>query len=161
MQGGSTQDNYDNSGPLAGNTFPFVGDNAFESPSGANPNTKIASFNFGDLDSSGLTNEPGPGTTNNPNPTAAPGWTGDQIGTWEIRLSALVNYLTHTVNGSPVISDLIFLFDNNQQGSGLDQFQYIFATAAILDRTAAGNVVGTNCFAFLQAVGTATARTLC
>ncbi len=57
-------------------------------------------------------------------PTGAP--TGDQLGTWEVSLSALVSYLG-TGNG------LVFLFDNNQIGSGLDQSLYIWGQARIID----------------------------
>jgi hypothetical protein len=127
-QGTSTGDNYN--GPLGGQN---VGDNAFQTPTG-NKNTPGVSFDFS------AANEPTPGTTTQPGIDPTPGWTGDQIGTWEVQLGALVNYLTH--NGK--ISNLVFLFGNNQDGAGPSQFQYIFGTASILD--SGGAQVGNNCF---------------
>lgn len=55
---------------------------------------------------------------------------GDQMGSWELSISALTAYLgTH---------DLVFLFDNNQEGDGFDQALNIWGQVRILD--AAGNV---------------------
>lgn len=70
-----------------------------------------------------------------PDATGSP--IGDQAGTWEVSLSALVSYLG-TGNG------LVFLFDNNQIGSGLDQSLYIWGQARIIDTSGVEQV----CFEF-------------
>lgn len=72
---------------------------------------------------------------------------------WDIKLSLLQSYLgTH---------DLVFLFDNNQQGDGADQFIKIWAQARII--TAGGATVacfelstGSGCNADPDAMGTDT-----
>ena len=137
MQGGSTGNNYPPSqGPFPDpGAPPYPGDNSFVSPQGP-----TSAFNFN------AAGEPSPGTDATPSiPDATPGFPGDLIGTWEVTLAALVDYLTQPDNS---ISNLVFLFDNNQQGSGPTQFQYIFATASIRDT--AGNVVGGNCYGLFQ-----------
>lgn len=116
MQGGSTGNNYN--GPLGGAP---VGDNAFVPPQGT-----TGTYNFSSVGE--------PDSTSAANLSTTAGWVGDQIGTWEVRLDALVKYLTNATGG---ISDLVFLFDNNQQGSGANQFQYIWATASVLDSAGA------------------------
>jgi hypothetical protein len=117
LQGGSTADNYP---PLT----TITGDNAFVPPQGGtggtDPNSVFAM-----------------GATNEPTPT----FTGDRTGTWEVQLGSLLTYLTQP---SGMVGDLVFLFDNNQQGAGINQFQYIFATASIRD--AAGNIVSGQCY---------------
>lgn len=127
MQGGSTGNNYN--GPLG--PIP-VGDNAFVPPQGT-----TGTYNF--------TTAGEPDSTAASNTSGTPGWTGDQIGTWEVRLDALINYLTNP-NGD--IMDLVFLFDNNQQGSGLNQFQYIFATASVINTS--GVVQNGQCYALFS-----------
>ena len=107
-------------GTSTGDNYPPLvvvgGDNAFNTPTGNSTDT----FNMS--------------AANEPDPTFG----GDRNGTWEVRLDELVKYLT-TDGGN-----LVFLFGNNQDGAGEDQFQYIFATASIL--TAAGAQVGTQCY---------------
>lgn len=115
MQGGSTGNNYN--GPLGPTP---VGDNAFAPPQGV-----TGTYNFSSVDE--------PDSTSAAKTSTDPGWVGDQIGTWEVRLDALVAYLTH----GTIITDLVFLFDNNQEGSGANQFQYIFATASVLNSSGA------------------------
>jgi hypothetical protein len=126
MQGGSSGDNYGptNARPLpcpGGKDCPPVGDNPFLPPQGST----ASRFEFSP------DTEPTPGTTTTPGLSQTAGWTGDQIGTWEVRLDALMNYLTNPFNGQ--VSDLVFLFDNNQEGAGIGQFQFIWATASVLD----------------------------
>ena len=72
-----------------------------------------------------------------PTPTC----TGDQNGTWEVTLGQLGTYLGL---GTATPSNLIFLFDNNQQGATAADWLYIWATAAVLD--ANGNLVGGQCY---------------
>lgn len=67
---------------------------------------------------------------------AAGQFTGDQANTWEISLSLLRSYLGG--------NDLVFLFDNNQQGSGIDQWLNVWGQARIIDAT--GNTVNDLCF---------------
>lgn len=128
-QGGASGDNYDSaSGPLDPDAP--AGDNPFVPPSGV---TSTYQFN--------ATDEPGPpidaGGTNND--IAA--FTGDQPGTWEVQLGALADYLGF---GTDSANNLVFLFDNNQTGSGPDQWLYMWASAAILDTS--GNLVGGQCY---------------
>jgi hypothetical protein len=66
----------------------------------------------------------------------SPSFTGDQIGTWEISITSLMGYL----NGN----SLVFLFDNNQQGSGPAQSLDIWGQVNILD----ANGVSHGCFEF-------------
>ncbi|MFC0251318.1 PEP-CTERM sorting domain-containing protein [Massilia consociata] len=61
---------------------------------------------------------------------------GDRANTWEISLDLLRNYL----NGN----DLVFLFDNNQQGSGANQWINVWGQARIIDGS--GNTVNGLCF---------------
>ena len=100
-------------------------DNPFRSPSGA-----ITQF---DMNSS---NEPGAG--NVVNTTAE--FAGDIIGTWQVRISDLIDYLT----SGGVVHDLVFLFDNNQPGTDTEQFLTAWGQVSITD--AAGNQVGANCW---------------
>ena len=53
----------------------------------------------------------------------------DIIGRWDASLSSVLSYLTH----GTIRSDLVFLFDNNQQGTDLTQQQFIWAEIKILD----------------------------
>ena len=112
----------DNYPPLTG----ITGDNAFAPPSGAGSSTFVMS------------------AANEPTPT----FTGDRNGTWEVQLGALLKYLTQP---SGQVADLVFLFDNNQQGSGFNQFQYAWATASIRD--SAGNVVSGQCYGLFGGTG--------
>ncbi|MBS1156148.1 MAG: hypothetical protein H6R07_2072 [Proteobacteria bacterium] len=126
-QGGATADNYNADGPLTQFTGPggtgTVGDNAFVPPSGT---TDTYQFN--------ATDEPAPpqdvGGTNND----LADFTGDQIGTWEVQLGALAELLGY---GTATPNSLVFLFDNNQQGSSEAQWLYLWASAAVLDETGA------------------------
>jgi hypothetical protein len=59
-------------------------------------------------------------------------WAGDKVGTWEAKLSTIVDFL----NGG----QLVFMFDNNQQGTDLTQQQFFWAQLTITDSF--GNAVG-------------------
>ena len=96
-------------------------DNPFRAPEGS-----ASSFDMS------AANEPGSGGVVN----GSAEFTGDKIGTWQVRISDLLTYL----NGN----DLVFLFDNNQSGSLSTQFLGAWGQAQITD--AAGNQVGANCF---------------
>ncbi len=71
-------------------------------------------------------NEPGSGFN------GSQSFTGDQMGSWELSISALTGYLGK--------HDLVFLFDNNQQGDGFAQALNIWGQVRILD--SAGGVHG-------------------
>lgn len=89
-------------------------DNAFASPSGAQSTTLV----FGSATS----------------PEPAPAFAGDRTGFWDITISALRTYLgTH---------DLVFIFDNTQEGDATNQWLQIWGQAQIVDVN--GNVL--NCF---------------
>lgn len=128
-QGGASGDNYDSaSGPL--DSTATAGDNPFVPPQG-----KTDTFQFS------AASEPTPpldaGGTNND----LADFTGDQVGTWEVTLAALADYLGI---GTATPNNLIFLFDNNQTGTTEGQWLYIWATAAILDSS--GALVGNQCY---------------
>lgn len=72
-------------------------------------------------------NEPGTGGDANATGT----FTGDQIGSWEVSIDALSTWL----NGH----DLVFLFDNNQQGNLQNNQLWLFAQARIIDQD--GNTI--------------------
>jgi hypothetical protein len=93
-------------------------DNAVNPPSGV-----ISTFQFS--------------AASEPTPT----FTGDQNGTWEVTLGELGAYLNL---GTANASNLIFLFDNNQQGATAADWLYIWATAAVLD--ANGTLVDSQCY---------------
>lgn len=80
-----------------------------------------------------------------PDPTGSP--IGDQAGTWEVSLSALVSYLG-TGNG------LVFFFDNNQEGSGPNQSLNIWGQARIINTSG----VEQACFEFSLGSGCGTAN---
>jgi hypothetical protein len=80
------------------------GDNAFVSPSGQQSSTLVM----------------GQGVS--PEPT--PGFTGDQSGKWDIRISVLRTYLG--------LNDLVFIFDNAQEGDSASQWLQIWGQARIL-----------------------------
>ncbi len=61
---------------------------------------------------------------------------GDQVNRWDISLDLLKTYLDG--------HDLVFLFDNNQEGNANGQIVFIWGQARIVD--AAGNTIGDNCF---------------
>jgi hypothetical protein len=63
-------------------------------------------------------------------------FTGDQVDRWDIRLDLLQTYL-----GS---NELVFLFDNNQQGNGTSQFIFLWGQARIV--RADGTTVDNLCF---------------
>lgn len=95
--------------PLANQTLDMV-DNPFRAPSGSGG----TSFDF----SAG--NEPD---------GAGAEFTGDLIGTWEAKLSTVVSYLT----SGGVLHDLVFLFDNNEEGSVPESFTGVWAQLNITD----------------------------
>jgi hypothetical protein len=123
-ENGSPTSNYV-AGPLAGGTQATAGvDNPFDAPTGSG----VTSFNMS------TTNEPQgevAGTTG-----CASDFAADKCGTWEAKLSTVQNY----IKGNKVV----FLFDNNQQGNGVDQQQFFYATLQILD--ANGNAVSGLCY---------------
>ena len=104
-------------GLLSGALF----DNPFRAPGGSEDSFDMSSAN-----------EPGAGGVVN----ATPEFSGDLIGTWQVRVSDLLTYL----NGNA----LVFLFDNNQAGSLSTQFLGAWGQAQITN--AAGVQVGANCF---------------
>ena len=61
------------------------------------------------------------GSAFSPEPT--PGFTGDRAGHWDIRIDALRSYL-----GS---HDLVFIFDNAQEGNAANQWLQIWGQAEI------------------------------
>lgn len=67
---------------------------------------------------------------------AGGGFTGDQVNRWDISVSLLRNYLG--------TNDLVFLFDNNQQGTDANQWINVWAQARIVD--ANGNTIDNLCF---------------
>ena len=85
-------------------------DNAYKSPTGAQSST----FTMG----SALSPEP------------TPTFAGDRAGYWDIKISALRSYLG--------TNDLVFIFDNTQQGDAENQWLQIWGQAQIVDVT--GNV---------------------
>ena len=52
-------------------------------------------------------------------------FTGDQTGSWEINIGLLTAYLGQ--------HDLVFLFDNNQQGTGFNQSLFVWGQVRIID----------------------------
>lgn len=52
-------------------------------------------------------------------------FTGDRTGSWEVSIAALLGYLGQ--------HDLVFLFDNNQQGGGLNQSLSIWGQVTIIN----------------------------
>ncbi len=117
-------DNYKLSGPFAAGTIATAAvDNPFRAPSGSQADATTFQMS--------AANEPGAAsnTTN-----SQPEFTGDLIGTWEAKLSTVQQYL----NGH----DLVFLFDNNQQGTGLTNYLGVWAQVRITDTS--GNTV--QCF---------------
>ena len=73
-------------------------------------------------------------------------FTGDQVDRWDISLSLLQSYLgTH---------DLVFLFDNNQEGAGANQFVNIWGQARIVN--AAGVTQNGWCFEISTGAGCGT-----
>lgn len=100
-----------NGGPLDNTPAPFlagIADNPFNTPTGGVSTT--FSMTAG--------NEP----TNT--------FTGDQTASWEVNIAALNSYLGQ--------HDLVFLFDNNQQGTGFQQSLFIWGQVRIIN--AAGQV---------------------
>lgn len=67
---------------------------------------------------------------------AGGGFAGDQVDRWDIRLDLLQSYLGN--------NELVFLFDNNQEGNSTNQFIFLWGQARIVD--AAGNTVNNLCF---------------
>ncbi len=63
-------------------------------------------------------------------------FTGDQADRWDISVSLLRDYLG--------TNDLVFLFDNNQEGNDPDQWINVWAQARIVD--ASGNTINNLCF---------------
>lgn len=85
-------------------------DNAFASPSGAQSTTLVF------------------GSATSPEPT--PTFTGDRPGFWDIRISALRSYLQS--------NDLVFIFDNSQEGDAQNQWLQIWGQAQIYNPTGNG-----------------------
>lgn len=130
-QAGGGNDNYLLGGPLSQPKFTGTlsgdgVDNPFRPPSGNTTNFEMTSGN-----------EPGtaPGNQNaNPNPEFA----ADIAARWDARLDTVVKYLT---DASGKLHDLVFLFDNNEQGN-IVNFLAVWAQVKITD--ANGNVVQVN-----------------
>lgn len=59
----------------------------------------------------------------------------DIEGRWDASLASVLDYLTDPLTGQ--VYDLVFLFDNNQEGTDLTQQQFIWAEIKILDATGA------------------------
>lgn len=103
----------ENGGPQTTN-FPspintqYVADDVFSSPSGARSST----FVMGSL----ISPEPQPN---------APAFSGDRAGYWDIKISALRSYLG--------TNNLVFIFDNVQQGNAENQWLQIWGQAEIVD----------------------------
>lgn len=116
---GAPFSNYDaGTGPFGGLLPANVKvDDPFDAPTGSG----VTAF---DMNAAGE-----PGTT----------WAGgtDLSGRWDAKLSSILSYLT---NPAGKVSDLVFLFDNNQVGTDLNQQQFIWAQIRILD--ANGNEIG-------------------
>lgn len=116
---GAPFSNYDaGTGPFAGLLPADIQvDDPFDAPTGVGETTF-------DMSAAGE-----PGTT----------WGGgtDLSGRWDAKLSSILSYLT---NPAGHVSDLVFLFDNNQVGSDYEQQQFIWAQIRILD--ADGNEIG-------------------
>jgi|GEM_PF-1769218 len=102
--------------PFANQSLAQV-DNPFRTPDGNQSST----FAMSSL------NEPGTGNVIN----TAPEFTGDRAGTWEVGINSLIGYLGG--------HDLVFLFDNNQRGSGTEQWLNVWAQVNIIDSL--GNVI--------------------
>lgn len=117
---GTQTNNYSSpTGPFVGSTPEVTKvDDPFDAPTGI-----VDTF---DMDAAGE-----PTTT----------WAGgtDITGRWDASLSSVLAYLTHGTERS----DLVFLFDNNQEGTDLTQQQFIWAEIKILDATGAETA---NCF---------------
>jgi MYXO-CTERM domain-containing protein len=86
----------------------YVADNVFASPSGAQSSTFVMG--------SATSPEPLPNT---------PNFTGDRTGYWDITIAALRSYLG--------TNDLVFIFDNAQQGNAQNQWLQIWGQAEIVD----------------------------
>lgn len=78
-------------------------DNAFASPSGQQSSTFLM------------------GANNEPTPT----FTGDRNGFWDIQIGALRDYLG--------LNDLVFIFDNSQEGDGSSQWLQIWGQARVFN----------------------------
>lgn len=86
----------------------YVADDVFASPSGAQSSTFVMGSVFSP--------EPGPGL---------PNFVGDRTGYWDITISALRSYLG--------TNDLVFIFDNAQQGNSTNQWLQIWGQAEVVD----------------------------
>jgi hypothetical protein len=123
-QAAGGNDNYSHSGPFAAGSISTTAvDNPFRAPSGNQ--SGATSFQMS------AANEPGDAPSNT---NSTPEFIGDLIGTWEAKLSSVQQYLKG--------HDLVFLFDNNQQGTDLTSYLGVWAQVRITD--AAGNAV--RCF---------------
>jgi hypothetical protein len=91
-------------------------DNAFASPSGNQSSTLVF------------------GSALSPEPT--PTFPGDRTGFWDIKISALRDYLKG--------NDLVFIFDNAQQGDAENQWLQIWGQAQIYNPASGGSIE--NCF---------------
>lgn len=102
-------------GPQTTNELAFA-DDPFVSPSGSNGNGKGKGKG-----GSQQTGHFQMGSALSPEPT--PSFTGDRPGTWDIQISALRTYLGG--------NDLVFLFDNDQQGNAENQWLQIWGQAQV------------------------------
>lgn len=95
-----------------GNPFPAgaSSDDPFRSPTGS---ATVFAMDSG--------NEPGGGAE----------FTGDISGRWDINIGLLRQYLTDPLSGK--VHDLVFLFDNNQTGTGTGQALNVWGQVRIID----------------------------
>ena len=107
-------------------------DNNYLSPSGQQGSS------FAMIENNGVNNDGNLGEE----PT--PSFTGDQPDTWEISISLLNQWLAG--------SDLVFLFDNNQEGNNASQLLLVWGQASIVD--ANGDVVNNQCYEVSTRAGT-------
>lgn len=111
--------NYDNaSGPFKNQDPTLVKiDNNFQPPTGS---TAVFNMTSGNEPTEEYT------TGTGQNKTTTDTFVGDVAGRWDGLLSSIVSYL----NGA----DLVFLFDNNQDGTDLNQQQFLWADVKVVDR---------------------------
>ncbi len=112
---GGQLDNYKNpSGPFAGSDPATMHvDNPFITPTGNGSGDDVFAMSG--------SNEPG---------GAVVEFGEDIIGRWDASLASVLQYLTNPTTGSRR-GDLVFLFDNNQEGSNLAQTQYIWGQVRV------------------------------
>lgn len=116
-EAGGQLDNYKNpSGPFSGSDPATMHvDNPFVTPTGNGSGSDVFAMTN--------SNEPG---------GAVVEFGGDIVGRWDASLATILQYLTNPTTGSRK-GDLVFLFDNNQEGSDLAQTQYVWGQVRIFD----------------------------